>query len=82
MLHTKETLNTYMSAFCDQPIDKLRVDTDRDFYMTPEEALSYGLIDEVIQHKKMIKTPKIPSLKVKIIICMRSYCCCFFLFCY
>jgi Clp protease len=64
MLHTKETLNTYMAAFCDQTVDKLRLDTDRDFYMTPQEALSYGLIDEVIQHKNMIKTPKIPSLRV------------------
>ena len=66
MLHTKETLNTYMAAFCEQSVDKLRVDTDRDFYMTPQEALSYGLIDEVIQHKNMIKTPKIPSLRVRI----------------
>jgi len=64
MLHTKETLNTYMANFCDQPVDKLRIDTDRDFYMTPDEALSYGLIDEVIQHKNMIARPKIPSLKV------------------
>lgn len=64
ILHTKEVLNTYMAAFCDQPIDKLRVDTDRDFYMTPQEALAYGLIDEVIPHKNMIKRPKIPSLKV------------------
>ena len=64
MLHTKETLNTYMANFCDQPIEKLRIDTDRDFYMTPNEALAYGLIDEVIQHKNMIKDPKIPSLRV------------------
>ena len=64
MLHTKETLNTYLSAFCDQPIDKLRLDTDRDFYMTPDEALAYGLIDEVIQHKFMIDKPKVPKLKV------------------
>ena len=64
ILHTKEVLNTYMSEFCAQPIEKLRLDTDRDFYMTPDEALAYGLIDEVIQHKKMIPRPKIPSLKV------------------
>ncbi len=64
MLHTKETLNTYLAAFCDQPIDKLRQDTDRDFYMTPDEALSYGIIDEVIQHKFMIDRPKVPQLKV------------------
>jgi len=35
--------------------------------MTPDEALSYGLIDQVIQHKKMIARPKIPSLKVFIL---------------
>merc|ERR1719453_1165666 len=64
MQHTKDVLNTYMAAFTDQPIDKLASDTDRDFYMTPDEALAYGLIDEVIQHKNMIKKPKIASLKV------------------
>jgi hypothetical protein len=45
MLHTKEVLNTYMAAFCEQPVDKLRRDTDRDFYMTPQEARAYGLVD-------------------------------------
>eukprot|EP01035_Chromulina_nebulosa_P020610 gene20610-26722_t len=64
MLHTKETLNTYLAAFCDQPIDKIRVDTDRDFYMTPVEAKAYGIIDEVIQHKFPVPFTKIPSLKV------------------
>ena len=64
MLHTKEVLNTYMAAFCQQPLDKLRRDTDRDFYMTPQEALHYGLVDEVVQHKRMLPAPKIPSLKV------------------
>eukprot|EP00607_Mallomonas_marina_P005118 CAMPEP_0182428530 /NCGR_PEP_ID=MMETSP1167-20130531/23092_1 /TAXON_ID=2988 /ORGANISM="Mallomonas Sp, Strain CCMP3275" /LENGTH=254 /DNA_ID=CAMNT_0024611487 /DNA_START=202 /DNA_END=966 /DNA_ORIENTATION=- len=64
ILNTKDVLNTYLSNFCDQPIEKIATDTDRDFYMTPDEALSYGLIDEVIQHKFMMPTPKIPSLKV------------------
>ena len=64
MLHTKEVLNTYLSAFSNQPIDKLRTDTDRDFYMTPDEALAYGLIDEVIQTKFPTPKAKIPSLKV------------------
>jgi ATP-dependent Clp protease protease subunit len=65
MLHTKEVLNTYLAAFCDQPIDKLRSDTERDFYMTPDEALQYGLIDSVIQHGNMIPKPKMSDLKVK-----------------
>lgn len=66
MLHTKEVLNTYMAAFCEQPVDKLRRDTDRDFYMTPQEARAYGLVDEVVQHKRMLPAPKIPSLKVSL----------------
>lgn len=65
ILNTKETLNVYLSEFCGQPIDKIRIDTDRDFYMTPEDAVAYGIIDEVIQHKMMIPTPKIPSLQVR-----------------
>jgi len=65
MLHTKEVLNTYLAAFCEQPVAKLRTDTDRDFYMTPNEARDYGLIDEVIQHKMVLPTPRMPSLKVR-----------------
>jgi ATP-dependent Clp protease protease subunit len=34
-----------------QPIDKIRVDTDRDFVMTAEEALEYGVIDEIITNR-------------------------------
>jgi len=64
MLHTKESLNTYLAAFSNQPIDKIRKDTDRDFYMTPPEALAYGLIDEVIKTKGPTPTPRIPDLKV------------------
>lgn len=30
-----------------QPLDKIEEDTDRDFFMTPEEAMEYGIIDEV-----------------------------------
>lgn len=64
ILHTKEVLNTYLSEFTGQPVDKIRMDTDRDFYMTPEDALTYGLIDEIISHKNMIPRPKIPDLRV------------------
>jgi ATP-dependent Clp protease protease subunit len=35
-----------------QPLEKIEKDTDRDFYLTAEEAKAYGLIDEVIQPKK------------------------------
>ncbi len=64
ILHTKEVLNTYLSTFTGQPIEKIRTDTDRDFYMTPDDAVAYGIIDSIIPHKKMLPNPKIPSLRV------------------
>ena len=44
----KEKLNNILSKHTGQPIDKVEKDTDRDFYLTAEEAKKYGLIDEVI----------------------------------
>ena len=48
ILHMKAKLNKILSDSTGQPISKVEADTDRDFYLTPEEALKYGLIDEVI----------------------------------
>ncbi|CAM9321533.1 unnamed protein product [Choristocarpus tenellus] len=63
ILFTKRLLNTYMSEYTDQPVNKLEEDTDRDFFMTPYEALEYGLIDEVIKTKTShLPYPKMPSL--------------------
>ena len=47
----RERLNTIISKHTKQPISKVEKDTDRDFYLTPEEAKAYGLIDEVIDGK-------------------------------
>ena len=63
ILFVKASLNKYMAEYCDQPIEKIAEDTDRDFFMTPYEALDYGLIDEVIKTKTShIPMPKMPSL--------------------
>jgi len=65
ILFTKKLLNKYMATYCDQDEDKIAEDTDRDFFMTPYEALDYGLIDEVIKTKTShIPLPAMPSLKV------------------
>jgi len=52
ILFVKSLLNSYMADSTGQPLDKIEEDTDRDFFMTPEEAMQYGIIDEVIQTKK------------------------------
>jgi len=44
----KAKLNEILSTHTGQPIEKVERDTDRDFYLTAEEAKKYGLIDEVI----------------------------------
>mmetsp|Transcript_8549 Transcript_8549/g.20202 ORF Transcript_8549/g.20202 Transcript_8549/m.20202 type:complete len:261 (+) Transcript_8549:70-852(+) len=52
ILFVKALLNSYMADATGQPLSKIELDTDRDFFMTPEEAADYGIIDEVIQTKK------------------------------
>jgi ATP-dependent Clp protease protease subunit len=45
----REALNALICDHTGQSLDKVRVDTDRDFFMTAEEAKSYGIVDEVIK---------------------------------
>lgn len=49
MIKQKEKLNKLLAEHTKQPLDKVINDTDRDYFLTPEEAVSYGLIDEVIK---------------------------------
>ncbi len=51
ILHMKQKLNKILSSKTGQPLAKVEKDTDRDFYLTAEEAKKYGLIDEVIGGK-------------------------------
>jgi ATP-dependent Clp protease protease subunit len=44
----KRTLNQLMASHTGQPLKKIEQDTDRDYFMTAEEALAYGMIDKVI----------------------------------
>ena len=48
---TKKKLNEILSANTGQPLEIVEKDTDRDNYMTAEEAMAYGLIDGVVIHK-------------------------------
>lgn len=48
ILYIKNKLNELLAEHTGQPIEKISVDTERDFYMSSVEAKEYGLIDEVI----------------------------------
>ena len=48
---TNRTLNEILAANTGQPLEVVEKDTDRDNYMSAEEALAYGLIDGVVTHK-------------------------------
>jgi ATP-dependent Clp protease protease subunit len=48
MLRTKQILNEMIHKHTGQPMDRIQRDTDRDFYMSADEAREYGLVDDVI----------------------------------
>lgn len=63
ILFVRAQINGYIAQFTDQPVEKIEEDCDRDFFMTPEQAVDYGLIDEVVVTKTShIKKPAMPFL--------------------
>jgi len=57
ILLTREKLNDLLAKHTGQPIKKIAKDTDRDFFMSAEEAAAYGLVDKVIVRNK--QAPKV-----------------------
>lgn len=53
ILHHKLTLNGYLAEFSGQPIEQITMDTDRDFFMSAQEAVEYGLIDAVVARPQL-----------------------------
>lgn len=51
IIQIRERINQILSERTGQPLEKITKDTDRDYYMTAEEAVAYGIIDEVIVRK-------------------------------
>jgi ATP-dependent Clp protease protease subunit len=52
ILRMKDTLNSILSNHTGQSLEKIQADTDRDFFMSGEEAKEYGIVDEVINSIK------------------------------
>jgi len=54
IMRVKKLLNEILAKHTGQPLAKIEKDTDRDFYMSAQEAMEYGIVDEVIETKKGI----------------------------
>ncbi len=54
ILRTRDNLNELLARHTEQPLERIRHDTERDYFMGPGEAKEYGIIDDVITHKKEI----------------------------
>jgi ATP-dependent Clp protease protease subunit len=55
ILRTRDQLNRILAEHTGQPLERVERDTDRDFFMSPEDAKNYHLIDEVIKTRKGAK---------------------------
>ncbi len=51
ILKTKKKMNEMLASFTGQPVERVAADTERDNYMSAQEALEYGLVDSVITSK-------------------------------
>ncbi len=55
ILRMREELNRILARHTGQPLERVEKDSDRDFFMSPEEAKEYGLVDEVIFYRDLAK---------------------------
>jgi ATP-dependent Clp protease protease subunit len=54
LLYIRERMNAIYAESTGQTIERIAEDLDRDRFMSPDEAVAYGLIDHVIQHKGQV----------------------------
>jgi ATP-dependent Clp protease protease subunit len=58
ILYHKQNLNEWLAKHTGQPLERIQEDTERDFFMSAEEATNYGLIDQVIERRPSVtRTP-------------------------
>ena len=58
LLRTKAKMNKILAEKTGQPIEKIEKDTERDYYMTAEEAKEYGIVDQIMEKSEQIKDTK------------------------
>jgi ATP-dependent Clp protease protease subunit len=54
ILRTRQLLNDILARHSGQPIERVQQDTERDYFMTPEQAVAYGVIDEIIMSPEKV----------------------------
>jgi ATP-dependent Clp protease protease subunit len=59
ILYLKKQLNQHLANHTGQPLERIEEDTDRDFFMSAEEAKEYGLIDQVISRRPSASNPPV-----------------------
>ena len=52
ILRLRERLNEILAFHCGKTTEEVTTDTDRDFFMSAEDACTYGLVDEVVKNRK------------------------------
>jgi ATP-dependent Clp protease protease subunit len=55
ILQLRERLNKILAKHTGQPLERIATDTERDFFMSGEEAQQYGLVDRVIEHRGQVE---------------------------
>ncbi|MCM1566451.1 MAG: ATP-dependent Clp endopeptidase proteolytic subunit ClpP [Candidatus Dehalobacter alkaniphilus] len=63
LLKTKNKMNRILAERTGQPLDKVQQDTDRDYYMSAEEAKEYGIVDRVLEKAALLEQKKKNPLK-------------------
>ena len=54
ILHTRKRLNEILAEHTGQPLERIEADTERDRFMSGEEAVVYGLVDEVLEQRESL----------------------------
>jgi ATP-dependent Clp protease protease subunit len=65
ILRLRDRLNEILAHHTGKSIDTVAQDTDRDFFMSAEQAKQYGLVDEVVKTKRPKKRTKLPKKKTR-----------------
>ncbi len=57
ILRMRETLNNILAEFTGQPVERIARDVDRDYIMSPDQGVDYGMIDKVVTSRDLTPVP-------------------------